>query len=112
MRRTSPAESMRLSEFIKQTLIDISIGVHEASKEAPAGFSFDIETAKPAGNLTPHCLIEFDVAVTISSESKLGGRVGVGTLLAVGGTAADQTQQAHRVRFKVMRQHGSYKPED
>jgi hypothetical protein len=93
-RPTEQEFEMKLDEFVKQTLLDITNGVAEAQLStklyiAP-GF---VENQK----LTSAQMVKFEVAVTVSKET--GGGIKIWTLgdLKAGGSS----EQTNRISFEV-----------
>jgi hypothetical protein len=111
---------MELKEFVKETLVQIAEGVHEAGKELkPLNAAVNPSHIYTAPHIAGDCHaelaprstrsrtlqeIEFDVAVTTSSEN--GKKAGLGIFVgSVGIGAQDTTDEAShtlsRIRFKV-----------
>ena len=85
---------MKLEEFVRQTLLDITNGVAAAKAVAP----YWIAPGRVEGrkNSTPQ-LVKFEVSVTTSKEA--GG--GVSIWSAVEGKAAASSEHANRISFEV-----------
>jgi len=102
---------MELQEFIKNTLVSIKNGVHEANlafakqegKTLGQDFSalFVVDSSRDKGQN----YISFDVAVTVSEESKKsgGGKLNI-QVASLGGEIGDVKSQEHisRIKFHVI----------
>lgn len=104
---------MDLDEFVKETLVRIAKGVHEAKAGVEdAGGAVNPSTytethtallrEKESGLLVQE--VEFDVAVVVNEASK--GEVGGGILVAAFGLGAKaqeglESASTHRIQFKV-----------
>ena len=102
---------MQLKEFIKETLTEITMGVIEAQTHVDGKHGVDernkpiisplitIQRVREIG-IDPYQMVEFDVAVTVESETEMGGGV-----MVVGsgakGMKKDSTVTASRIQFKV-----------
>ncbi|WP_143526110.1 hypothetical protein [Roseivivax lentus] len=85
---------MKLDEFVKQTLIDITKGVADAQEDAllyiaPGYVNGDRQDAQQT--------VSFEVAVTVNSEG--GGGISVFSLGELKGKHAQET--ANRISFEV-----------
>ena len=85
---------MKLDEFVKQTLVDITKGIAEAQEEAllyiAPGY---VDGVRQEGKQT----VSFEVAVTVNTEG--GGGISVFSIGEVKGTHAQET--ANRIAFEV-----------
>ncbi|WP_166507084.1 trypco2 family protein [Frigidibacter mobilis] len=85
---------MKLNEFIKQTLIDVTQGVVEAQREAllhiAPGTVESVVVRDPS-------FVKFEVAVTVSKEA--GGGINVWSLGDLKAGAA--SEQTNRISFEV-----------
>lgn len=98
---------MDLEEFVSVTLKQIVGGVSRAQRE----LRVDGKLVNPHGRGsssglefegTPIQTVSFDVAVTASEKSELGGGISViGLNLKLGGSTADLSSSVSRVRFSV-----------
>lgn len=81
--------AMKLDEYVKQTLLDITKGVDQAKREA----SLHIAPSSIDGQkLTEPQMARFEVAVTVTAEGGGGIRVfSLGDLKAQGGSAHTNT---------------------
>ncbi|MBU6474778.1 MAG: hypothetical protein KGQ70_02320 [Alphaproteobacteria bacterium] len=107
--------SMKLKDFIKETLIEIAEGIDEA--RYPVGDRVAIAPSRLNGDsLSEKNYIEFDIAVTANEiiHTEKGGKGSVGVKIEVlgnkvkgelGGSATGETQlqneKVSRVQFKV-----------
>ena len=105
---------MELQEFIKNTLVSIKNGLHEANEE------FAKQEGKKLGKdfsslfvMEPHKrekeqgYVTFDVAVTVSQESKKSGGGGLRIAVAsLGGEVGDVKSQEHisHIKFHIIPQ--------
>ena len=99
---------MELKDFIRDTLVEIAIGVQEAQEpvQQAGGLAVPTKTdpsmtvyAKQA--VTPFQLVEFDVVLT-SGETK-AGKAGIGVFFAsvgVGGQKKSETTAGSQTRVK------------
>jgi len=102
---------MELQEFIKNTLVSIKNGVHDANlefakqegKTLGQDFSalFVVDSSRDKGQN----YISFDVAITVSEKSKKsgGGKLNI-QVASLGGEAGDIKSQEHisRIKFHVI----------
>lgn len=96
---------MKLQDFIKNTLVSISMGIYDANKEiadAKIGVTgFDISSY---GGKPENKFVTFDVAVTTSTEVR-GKATGSGDIivanLGLEGGGKRGTEHISRVTFKV-----------
>lgn len=102
---------MDLREFVRETLVEIQYGVHAAIKECLAdkdfrgainpvwGAGWDAITEKHVR------LVEFDVAVTVSEASTVGGKAGIKvfSIAEVGaeGTGKTENSTVSHIKFSV-----------
>src|SRR3989344_6999214 len=101
---------MELKEFIKNTLINIKNGLHEANLEfakqegKTLGEDYTAQfVMRPTGDKQDY--ITFDVAVTVSEESKQSGGGGVKIAVAsLGGELGSSKSQEHvsRIKFNII----------
>jgi hypothetical protein len=101
---------MRLQDFIRDSLLQISGGVQEArSKEEKIAPHIAANPPKDSAGLSADSsvifLVDFDVAVTVSEKSAdgLSGGISVASVFKVegkGGTSSEQSSIS-RVRFSV-----------
>lgn len=102
---------MELQEFIKNTLVSIKNGVHDANLEFAKqegkvlgqdfAALFVLESSRDKGQN----YITFDVAVTVSQESKKSGGGSLKIAVAsLGGEAGDVKSQEHisRIKFHII----------
>lgn len=65
---------MRLSEFVRDALTEIAVGVHQAKSD-----TIDIVAIVPGSMngevVTEKTYVEFDIAVTAADEAKKGGEI-------------------------------------
>lgn len=102
---------MELREFIKDTLVEIKSGVHDANLEfakqagRTLGNDFTAPFVLDAHNRTTgYSYVNFDVAVTVSSESTKSGGAGIKIAVAsIGGEAGTTATQQNvtRIKFSV-----------
>jgi hypothetical protein len=105
---------MTLKEFVRDSLIEITSGVAEASAQndhiAPwvsrggaAKSSETFDTLKGGGGAA--FLVEFDVAVTVSEKADAGGKasISVAQIFSAegGGGASAEQSKVSRVQFRV-----------
>ena len=103
---------MELDEFIKNTLVSIYRGIHKANEEiAKSEGQILGKDATSRFVMEPHQrdnkegYISFDVAVTVSSETKKSGGASIKIAIAsLGGEASNAGMQEHvsRIKFHVM----------
>lgn len=102
---------MELKEFIKNTLVSIKNGVRDANLEfakqegktlgGDFGALFVLESSRDKGQN----YIAFDVAVTVSKESKKSGGSGLDIkVVSLGGELSDIKSQEHisRIKFNII----------
>ena len=102
---------MKLESFIAETLCQIINGVSQASKYAQQNdaeinplvkdFSHETGCAYTGDRITS---VDFDVAVTASSETKKKENVGVSVVQVILGTErtkSDHSQEVSRIKFSV-----------
>jgi len=102
---------MELQEFIKNTLVSIKNGIHHANLEFAKqegktlgenfGAQFVLETSRDK----TQNYVTFDVAVTVSQESKKSGGGGIKMYVAsLGGEVGDVKSQEHvsRIKFHII----------
>ena len=92
---------MKLSEFIKQTLVDVKTGVTEANNEiGETSNYFTMETPRPDHKDVGS--VHFDIAVTVSSEKsgKSGGEINVVEAIKIGGKNATTSSEENTSRIK------------
>lgn len=103
---------MELKEFIKNTLVSIKNGLHEANKEfakqekKTLGDDFSATFVMESHNRDKgQGYITFDVAVTVSEESKKSGGAGLNIKVAsLSGEIGDVKSQEHvsRIKFHII----------
>lgn len=97
---------MELKEFVQNTLVSIAEGVQEASKiwKTKSEHKDERFIIVDMGNIKEGNVINFDVAITTSSEKsgnmKGGGKILVAEL-GLGGESKQSTENVSRVKFKV-----------
>ena len=107
---------MRLSEFIEDTLYEISVGVERARVKARNHIAIN-PSSIDGEQVTEKGYVEFDVSVVVgetdeasrTGEKRATGEIKVATILKIGGGGSSQDQtsstakaeQTHRVSFKV-----------
>lgn len=112
-----------LSAFVRDALLHIAEGVAQANKEASQRYRegqktlfFEIERGD-RGDMKGRELIEFDIAVTVTSKGTKGAGAGFGIGVVgaqIGGKigSSEEAQRAHvsRIRFGVYLQghHGPF----
>lgn len=85
---------MKLEEFVKQTLMDITNGVFNAQSESPSSIAPGIvEGVK----MTKPQLISFEVAVTTSKEG--GGGINISSMIEAGGSM--NSEYINKISFDV-----------
>lgn len=102
---------MELQEFIKNTLVSIKNGIHDANLEfakqegktlgGDFGAQFVLETSRDKAQN----YITFDVAVTVNQESKKSGGGGIKiAIVSLGGEVGDIKSQEHisRIKFHII----------
>src|SRR5437016_13821633 len=96
-----------LKDFIRQTLLDISGGVHEAivvyMKDSPNVHNPFLLAYSGGDKKEPS--IDFDVAVTTKATTGTAGQAKVGIYvlqLSTGGQSHDARESVSRVKFSVM----------
>lgn len=103
---------MDLKEFIKTTLVDIKNGISEANKELAKSEGKEMgKDANAYFAIFPHNsekkegYVAFDVALTISQESKSsgGGKIKI-AVAGLGGEISDASTQEHvsRIKFNIL----------
>ncbi len=95
---------MELQEFIKKTLIEISNGIKKANKELQASSDAGTFVIEPYALQRSESYITFDIAVTVSQETKKEGEGKIKILVAnLGGDIGDKYKQeyASRIKFYV-----------
>ena len=102
----SSENGMDLSVFVKEALVKVSTGVRDAQDEL-------IEGERPVALVNPtasHALysdprqVKFDIAVTVSEETKGAGGAKIQVLgLSIGGEGgvAKEAEMVSRIRFTV-----------
>ena len=85
---------MKLDEFVKQTLLDITNGVAQAQAEAKLWIAPGKVEGKP--NNTPQ-MVSFEVAVTVNKEGS--GGISVWSLGELKGAASSES--INRISFEV-----------
>jgi hypothetical protein len=102
------SETIKLSDFVSQTLIDIATGVAEArDRVAELGGAVNPSLETPTGALkSPPHTVSFDVAVfaETSTGGDIGGSatvVGVFSFSAQGETEFNRNQRESRVKFEI-----------
>ncbi|HPC37602.1 MAG TPA: hypothetical protein PKX03_02000 [Candidatus Paceibacterota bacterium] len=103
---------MELQEFIKNTLVSIGNGLHEANEEfakqkgKKLGEDFTaLFVMEPFNREKGEGYITFDVAVTVSQESKKSGGGGLKIAVAsLGGEVGDVKSQEYisRIKFHIL----------
>lgn len=103
---------MELQEFIKNTLVSIKNGLHEANEEfarqenKKLGENFTaLFVMEPHNREKGQGYITFDVAITVSQESKKSGGGGLKIAVAsLGGEIGDIKSQEHlsRIKFHII----------
>jgi hypothetical protein len=93
---------MRLSDFIKNTLVDIYTGINEAASETKKRAWLKVNDGENEGSKG----IDFDVAVTASSETsgKAGAELSVVSIGSIGGKvdAKIANEEISRVKFTIV----------
>jgi len=108
---------MNLKDFVKETLVQISVGVQESIEAVreSGGYANPAALGNVKNDDTSHFgsmgegqnvfLVDFDVAVTVddSSEVSGGGKLKVAGILSVGGEAGSNSKSSstNRVSFKI-----------
>ncbi|MFH1744566.1 MAG: hypothetical protein ABH881_00130 [bacterium] len=101
---------MELQEFIKNTLVSIKNGVHDANLEfakqegKTLGKDFSALFVIEAAGDKDQGRISFDIAVTVNQESKKSGGGGLKiSVVSLGAEIGDIKSQEHisRIKFKI-----------
>lgn len=95
---------MELSEFVRDSLVQIASGVRSAVDEvAELGGSVNPSAYKAAGDAGENGVsrIEFDVQLTIGSSGSAGAKVKVFSAFEVSAGTQIESALAHRIRFSV-----------
>ena len=97
---------MDLKEFIRQSLLDISEGLHEANEEYKKGSKSgsNVFLLLPSGPKNDARGVKFDLAVTTKSESGTGGKAGINIKiveLSTGGQSQSAKENISRISFTV-----------
>ena len=96
---------MKLQEFVKESLLQVINGVNEANE----GIEESGGSVNPAGMVTTYGRtsggvllqdVEFDVAVSISEDSDLGGDL---TVMGIGAkeSISETSSRVSRIKFQV-----------
>lgn len=85
---------MKLEDFVKQTLLDITNGVSEAQKASKLWIAPGQVEGQP--QLTPQ-MVAFEVAVTVSKEG--GGGINVWSVGELKGSASSES--VNRIAFEI-----------
>ena len=102
---------MELQDFIKNTLVSIKNGLHEANKEfarqenKKLGEDFSALFVMGTDRDKGQNYVTFDVAVTVSQEKKKAGGGGIQIAVAsLGGEIGDIKSQEHisRIKFHII----------
>jgi hypothetical protein len=100
---------MKLQDFVKQSLIEISTGVklaHSADTAiAPLLKMQDIKGSPVDQHGMPTFMVEFDVAVTTSRESEMSGEAKGGLISVISGgidtSMSTKSEFVNRLKFNV-----------
>jgi hypothetical protein len=105
---------MKLDDFVRETIVQIARGVHAAAEEVqefgarvnpPVESGSGDKFIQDAGGLIGVQQVEFDVAVTVSSEATKGGKasIEVMSILSLGGgnTGASAHESQSRIKFSI-----------
>ncbi len=104
------AEEIELHEFVKNTLVQIAVGVREANEELHKDHGGEYSSApyrlhKNMGDSKSIPGISFDVAVTASTGAtdKAGAKISVAQVFGIGGSMESTTSDmyVHRIKFVV-----------
>ena len=102
---------MELREFVKETLVAINMGVqdaitaHQALPDAVG--AINPVWGKDAGAIGPDHRqnVEFDVAVTVTDKSSVGGKAGIKifSVVDIGGEGSSALEQSSvsRIKFTI-----------
>ncbi len=98
---------MELKEFIKETLVDIAMGVREANNEIGESENGSNELFKLRRNVSKEDVasnIEFDIALTAQKNRNDKARFIV-AIAPIAGSASflksKKTENVHRIKFEV-----------
>lgn len=92
---------MELKDFIKQTLLDITMGVDEANKIANR-FELSSDMHNRTGESGQR--VEFDVTVVANESTGSGVKGGINVVgLGIGGTTteSDSNEHTQKIKFQV-----------
>lgn len=93
---------MDISTFIKETLLGLKNGIQDANREAKSNYFVMMMYDK----------IDFDVAVTVSDQTKGkgGAKLGVASIASIGGDISIENQNAKtsRIKFSVKSQYNMF----
>ena len=108
---------MDLKDFVKETLVQISVGVQESIEAVreSGGYANPAASGNVKSDSSSHFgsmgegqnvfLVDFDVAVTVDDASEIsgGGKLKVAGILSVGGEAGNSSKSSstNRVSFKI-----------
>lgn len=101
---------MELQEFIKNTLVSIKNGLHDANTEISKQTGTDTQSffvLEPNNRDKTQGYIIFDVAVTVSQENKQTGGGGIKiAVVSLGGEVGNVSSQENisRIKFHVIPQ--------
>jgi len=82
---------MELDEFVAKVLLDIDKGIQKTKQEISNVLSVKTTSTE----------IEFDIAVTVSSDDKKGLGITVASVLKAGGEVSATSQSTSRIKFKI-----------
>ncbi|MCJ9427922.1 trypco2 family protein [Kordiimonas marina] len=85
---------MKLEEFVKQTLLDITNGVSSAQAASPSWIAPGRVEGKKV--MSPQ-MVSFEVAVTVSKEG--GGSINIWSVAEAGGKAS--SEHTNKISFDV-----------
>jgi hypothetical protein len=102
---------MTLEEFVRESLMQIRVGVSAARDRHPLNIGVGIAKAddRKVGFITVDghvgLLVEFDVAVTVSEKTgnEVGGGLQIAQMFSAGGkkSGESKTSSVSRIRFSV-----------